>query len=681
MYGNFTRNACRIFCGLLLWLGAVPDVEATWYVRLHNGGASTLTFYITVDSALVVSTSVGAGSTFERNLGDAAWVEGKDLEVWTGSAGGTPVYRTDTSTSVYTLGTFASNIRVPASPHTFSSTAEPPPVEVYYRFDLVLKNNTHLTQSYRFRRTDTSAELLTVQLLSGEQGNVSIREELTPFGVAIDNGDGQPSFSHLFAEADPDVWTLEDGTPSPPTLVHGATVLDAPGPQWVLDFTPENPSDTNTLTEGTYKAGTESLYAQQKEFGNQQLVFLRSISESVGGSGLSNAATALDTSAVALGAASEGLSNAAVSFSAQVTNLNQRVAGTNDLNNDVFSSEYWLGQGKTSGEGASNEVGAALGGFSNLTNMTDFGTPTDEEWTVNLPTGNGTFLQVNLNPMIQVGLGTMAGWIHGIIAWLSAIGLLMFILKYGKQAFYAQGAFEQTKAPNIGAAGFQSSLLLAGPWIIISLGVTAALGTVVATWITASGAVSLIGSNPFSSLDPEIGRAMRLFLQFVPLDTLLLHLVVAIWFQFALLAHAALAGGIIRSLPGCILLCVLQLPGQAAEITVQNFTGTNVFVHAAGTWFQVERDWFAELGDEVTVRDYASNVLSVIDGSAPSAILVQVGWDETTSTPAMRYSVTDTVWTAFYEGMELGIIPFGLFGILWIARMMRGNAPGEGVAS
>lgn len=91
----------RLFVLAMVCLGAASEVRATWYVRCHNSGGTTLVFYITKNGSPVSNFGVAAGATDLKSLGGTLF-NGDVVTVFTGSYTGTQVYRDDGFGANYT---------------------------------------------------------------------------------------------------------------------------------------------------------------------------------------------------------------------------------------------------------------------------------------------------------------------------------------------------------------------------------------------------------------------------------------------------------------------------------------------------------------------------------------------------------------------------------------------------
>jgi len=710
----YNRVLSWLFLYGLAWAGNLSTVKATFYCRLHNAGGTTLTFYITKNGSPLSNATLASGETYEKALGGT--LANLDvIRVWTGNYNDVAVYRTDGGADNWTQsGAGSEGQRVPTSPATFSSGASPPTPD--YRLDFVLRNSTHVQQFYRVWNVDTDETLWEGVMASGGELNYSLTDQTNVFFVGIRNGNNGQDFPPLIAGIDPEdtsFWRPMDTGAFTPTVINHTYTQLGPPVEYVMDFTPPDASTndftalTNNLTEGTFKAGVQNLYTLQQQVGEKQLALLGGINTNLGGAGLATAATNIQSGAAALNGAASNLASAAQMLSNQagvveaVNNNSATNAGwlskisstlSNILNkfsgastNDVAG---WQASANEAVSAMSNDINQVQADLAGVTNAVDGHAVNTNFWLI-AGTVCGQSYSFDVNPMNNSMVSAFASWFRLAISWLSALALLRFIVRGILDAVQAQGGYVQSGAPGTGV-GWGIAV-----WVFV---IVVIVGVLVGTWTLwatyrntfSLSPVTLWTASPFKTgatgADTSLGQAMWLVQQFFDLPLLLGHLAGGVGFQFALIFRSMLVQVVIRWMPAAIVIGLFTVDAEALELSIYNGRSVEIVASFDGgldPGFLVPKGQTLSLPDfdrtELKVYDAAdlTNVVATVDLTASpvqasdDSVRVFVGYQG--ATIVAHRSFNHWFWLGFKSGAPVT----GLFGILFVMRLLKPSGEGR----
>jgi len=499
-----------------------------------------------------------------------------------------------------------------------------------------------------------NSELLVSVGPKAQKGVLEVLSKPTRESVYL--GDGQyaaaPPGMVEFVPASHAAWYGCSSSPSATnTSVHRITVEQAPDGEadnLLPYFANQNLNNTNAVDRDTFSRGIigiASLDAARNDKAN------------------ANEAEMLRL----LGQVNTNL--AQIRTNSTATSTNQHVAGSSQISTNW--SDYLVGGSseRTSGSNTLTQPRASVGAMTNFTGIDGSGHD-PSFWVLQLP----EFGEVDLNPMSVDGLSSLASWHKDIWNWLSYVGLFVFIAHSLIRAIQAQGAYQQGRAPNVGVTiagfGFQTTLLAHIAIVVLVAAILVALLTVTGVFYNSTVMLTAIATNYFSSSYPPIVEGLWLLNQFFDLPVLLANLGAALTFMIVLATASFVSQMMIRALPGCILLCFLQLDSEAAiRLQFQNRSGTNCMVSLNLSPLYTVRDGgdlFLEGGTgDLHIWDMQTNEIigwfSNWD-TADRRVLAVLGSD-------LHVVDEPTFEAAFYTGLSTGGVIFMIVGVVWLWKV------------
>jgi hypothetical protein len=169
-------------------------------------------------------------------------------------------------------------------------------------------------------------------------------------------------------------------------------------------------------------------------------------------------------------------------------------------------------------------------------------------WKVTLWTrSNGQPWEVDLNPLSYPAVATFAAWLRNVLVWVST---MMYVLAaYGivHEALLLAPSARQAQSASAVPAASSGFALVAAPLITVAL---AAVPALFVSFMSAGGFYSVINANPLGGGDGVIQMGVGLAAAFLPLETILAHIVLYLVFKIKLGAVYWLACTIVRFIVG-----------------------------------------------------------------------------------------------------------------------------------
>lgn len=448
-----------------------------------NAGQNTVVEYNGVPLyAWGAHASIAPGAYITRNVsGETAG--GTIRLIWPNSSGSNlvinPSLSTPGATAVGDTGWVAQNFSGNVGHYVFdvggAGAATPE-----YRFDLVLRNDTYVSQPYSVLTNGVLAQSATIS--PGGTLALSYTEVEVLFPVSISNGGVYPPFVASFAATPGLYWTPQDDIPIPETVAHvmlGNYYTPTNSLDYASNLFAGQPGGTNAATDGTVQKGFAAMLGAQKEGREEQSGLLRQIATNT-----ANAAPRLPTEAEV---------NA-------VSNANW---------NAIENTQSGFTMGATVGN-----YGAG-GTVPTMSWEMDFGLAT-----------------VDLNPLSNDFIAPYASPIRNLIIWSSAIGLVILCGKRFSEMIGDLAATSQASGPHLSILGTGGNIITAA---IVAAILLAMLAGAAVLWVNFQSANSTIFAAV--GIDPmEYIPKIEPLLAFFPLDVVLAHFAIGLSFWLGLTA-------------------------------------------------------------------------------------------------------------------------------------------------
>lgn len=382
-----------------------------------------------------------------------------------------------------------------------------------------------------------------------------------------------------------------------------------------------------------------------------------------------------------------GISNLNGSIGGGGTN-DQKVADGSQVNTNL--SEY-MDAGRGTADSVTNTLTGIASSFSGITNFSGLdGDGHDANyWVKTFPKPGGGEWEFDFNPMSHELIAEAAAWIRGIFAWFSAVFLIRFMFTQACDATYRQGAFQQTKAPEVGFSilgnAINSTLFLAMPYVVMMALVLGSLFVILATWLSGYGLLTMIATNPFATAHPYIREGMWLVNCFIDLKLAMVHAGIAGVFMLTLLIHGIITSTLVRSMPSCIVFAFVVFEATAAP-RVEFLNGSGVTVYAVPEGYSGEV--VIPAGSNAALPEFSGDLVEFRLSSGGSVVQ---SWTNPIPASSAEFELVlfsaggglgvSEHWTdpveAWNRGLTLGGVLFGFCGAMWLARLMKPSSVGE----
>lgn len=680
--GNLSRNVFWFLCLCVCSLASVQEVSAA-HLRFTNDSGASFTFSTYVNGTLLRSDNLTTGTSFERSFTRGqieAIATAPFTFTCTAGIGGTNLYTTDgvTSKGPYTGPDLdVVGFKVPAAPHFWSSTGSGAPP--CFSFAGTIKNSTAVARQYKVYHN-----------APGEEATVVGQFFLSPGATASYTVENQEEKGFITVEETPVTESvyLGDGMWSQPATGSFTFVADDTSAGWVPCGDAPNSQTAEQTPVDIGNIATNAVAMPQTTSTNP--VTQADYAKGVNG----------------LAAILQGMNDRQAQSDARIegalTNQpNEVTADTNDAPLPGLSDV--LAAAGTEVGAFSNAVGGVISSVSSMTNFDTGPAKVDAFWTVGLPAlaqvGGGPS-EIDFDPTVQGGWLSVAAWTRNLLAWLSLVMLLAWMFQQVQDMIKAQGSFPvgftvptaksasalPTNKGNLVKFVVSKIFAHAAIFLIVAFVLTS-ITAIFTTYIISSGMVTSALVNPWSSGYQPIVQGMWMVSQFVPLDVFIFHFVTGLIFRAALAVYALGVQLALRAVPACIVFGFLTFDvNAAANFSIANHYGTNVYLQAAPFgYLQLNQSDRLDLneydGSDLNVYDLPGGsqlgVISNLWTTADADVFVWLGQDSGASLTVSWFERM-TVHQAFYEGAKVGGFLFSLAGVVWLARLLRGNAPGEG---
>lgn len=626
----------RLFVLAMVCLGAASEVRATWYVRCHNSGGTTLVFYITKNGSPVSNFGVAAGATDLKSLGGTLF-NGDVVTVFTGSYTGTQVYRDDGFGANYTQsGGGTEGQIVPPGGAAWDSGEAAPPTLWCWKGEVInlMPAEIQYVVGFNHPTTGVYTEIAQFVLFSGGSRFVEVSGLPTTVHIGISElpvsgveylGEGMykdaadmntPLYSSFAGPSDAGWFVCGGSASGTNKFKHGLDPLkfDLESTNIPIDFAKTNltiPS-TNLLTEKSGQIGFQSLaaigLAQTRQIAQSAAdtadklgdmrEAIRGLTNGLGNGALISALTnGLQAQSAALTNQAKGIGDTNAGFLASIRDntsntvrnvdrMREIMEGgglSNEAVNAHISGAYTLGYGTNTISQAGYldaEVGqAALSDALSDAGSYSFTAPEDSFFKVNLNIPGHPDWEMNFNPRSNSAIADLMDWIRTALVVILNLGFMMYAYRRAQKYLWDLLVASNQKPIDGGAITWLANRSIGYVLVMASMAVIASVPGYFVTYFESSGgwgsAVSNIGHLSGTS-NTMVSGALGIANWIIPVPLAITQFISAALYEVSISQVAILAMGVLRFIKVFAFVALLgwsSAYAEQVEILVVNYSG------------------------------------------------------------------------------------------------------------
>lgn len=544
-----------------------------------------------------------------------------------------------------------------------------------YRFDVVLRNDTYMGQTYYVRTN--SVLTLTQRIPPGSTLSLTYTNVNTLFPVSIDNAGIYPPFTVTFPATPGDFWTPQDSTSIPVTVPHNMVGTgEAPGTNnFLVNAFTNSLGGTNAATDGTLISGFKALGGFMSQNSERELELLGQISTNIA-------------------ALTNGMGNADILAGLEKVRTNSHHGPVADW---AFENVVSLTSGMTSlVSGVANSVQgmvgltAATNGIMSLTNgystNVSFTAVDSNFWTLRFGSHPTQYRPVlALFPTWSPLIADVASWIQFAIIWIAAYIVVQKMIELVHDFVFSVGAFTRSKSTEVVLGGqiIGTGASVGGSfWTHVPTAIVVVL-SIMAGIVVITSAVSTLGAwgrifsglNPFTQVGGTFGgpvaQGLTLTAEFIPWGQLVIDL--GAYAGFRLFMIAVGTGLIVwyQVVPLLMVAFGVQDAQAFNEFNIRNHSSAAVTVEVGGVAYVI--------GTNVVTRVDAPDGIDVSVSGGSSITNFSVGQDREVSLSigdaggAQFCTIRDAPgpMAAFWAGTQAGGIFGGIILSFWVIRLLK----------